>query len=224
MSVTVRFSRVYDWAILPAKRRVDRAGDRDRGEVYERHFRYNRRVRPATSCPPWVLGQEIGWVVSSPIDVRLTPVDDIQLAVDDESELATVGKFVDRPDLWNRGSGWLATARTDWLRFTQFRGRHGEWEAMFLPNGEGSVEWRLGWAAQIPDDMYLMFTGLDMMADVEIPTGILTTKQVNRSADNGGISLAVRPRRVTSVARGSALARIVLLHRSSLQAASELAG
>jgi hypothetical protein len=25
---------------------------------------------------------------------------------------------------------------------------------MFLPNGEGSVEWRLGWAAEIPDELY----------------------------------------------------------------------
>jgi hypothetical protein len=27
-------------------------------------------------------------------------------------------------------------------------------EAMFLPDGGGPVEWRLGWAAEIPDELH----------------------------------------------------------------------
>jgi hypothetical protein len=33
-------------------------------------------------------------------------------------------------------------------------GRTGDWEAMFLPDGEGSVGWRVGWAAEIPDELH----------------------------------------------------------------------
>ncbi|GGL59015.1 hypothetical protein [Planomonospora parontospora] len=221
MSTIIRFGQLYDWALLPHKHKVARVAEREAAEMYEKHFRYNRRVRPATSCPPWVLGQELGWVVQSPIDITLTPVDDIQFGAESETDLTAVSRMLNRTDVWNRGDGWLATSRNDWLRFTQFKGIGDNWEAMFLPNGDGSVEWRLGWTAQIPDDMYLMVMGLDRSEAIEIPTGIMTAKQVNRTADNGGMSLAIRPRHVSKISRGTPLARLVLLHRQSLQAMSE---
>ncbi|MGW4412421.1 hypothetical protein ACWEJ6_51095 [Nonomuraea sp. NPDC004702] len=256
MSVTVRFDALYEWAIVPEKVKVARSAERETGELYRRNFRYQRHVRRAGSCPPWVLGQELGWIIRCPIDVTLTPIDDVQLdtvscspasspgrtgrasdrasngtagggpggrpaAAAGDGELAMLGRMLERPDLWRRDVGWLATPRTDWLRFHQFRNDEGGWEGMFVPNGEGSVEWRLGWSARIPPEMFLLVTGLDAPSGLEIPTGVLAARHVNATSGRQGMSLAVRPHRDTVLTRGAPLARIVLLHRDSLRAAAE---
>ncbi|MEU6722007.1 hypothetical protein ABZ897_62145 [Nonomuraea sp. NPDC046802] len=233
MNVTVRFDALYEWAIPPEKVKLPRSAERETGELYQRNFRYQRHVRRAGACPPWVLGQELGWIVRCPIDVTLTPVDDVQFGTTDndasngdsngdpgtgEADLAAVGRMLNRPEVWRRGQGWLATPRTDWLRFHQFKNQRGAWEGMFVPNGEGSVEWRLGWSASIPADMFLLITGLDTPCGLEIPTGVLPARHVNATADGPGMSLAVRPHQATRLTRGAPLARIVLLHRASLQA------
>jgi hypothetical protein len=88
---------------------------------------------------------------------------------------------------------------------------------MFLPNGEGTVEWHLGWAARIPDDHLLMVSAIDGAA-LEVPTGVMTPRQVNRTWDGIGMSVAIKPTRPVRLARGEPFARITLLHRDTLQA------
>ena len=121
-------------------------------------------------------------------------------------------------EVWERGGGYVATKSNGWLRFTQFRGVDDNWESMFIPNGEGTVEWRLGWAARIPEHTFLLIIGLDDHA-LQVPTGIMTAKQVNQTTENGGMSIAVRPVAPTALTRGMPIARMILLDRGALQAA-----
>jgi hypothetical protein len=217
LTVAIEVFRQHPWAILPAKPRVNRAAEREAAETYAKHFRYMRRVRSAAACPPWVMGQELGWIIASPVDVTMDRLDEVQFGAEPESDVSSLGRMLNRTELWQRGSGWLATRSDGWLRFTQFRGHGESWEAMFVPNGEGTVEWRLGWAARIPDDMFLLIMGLEDQS-LQIPTGIMTAKHVNRTAETGGMSIAVRPLCRLTITRGSPIARMVLLHRDTLQA------
>lgn len=217
MAVEILVSRLYPWALLPSKNRIDRALERESAEIYAKHFRYERRVRSAVFCPPWVMGQELGWFIPSPIDITMEPLDDVQFTAESDTEVATVGRMLNRTEVWNRGTGWIATSSNGWLRLPQFKGAGDSWEGMFLPNGEGTVEWRLGWAARIPEEMFLLITGVDA-GPLRVPTGVMTAKQVNRTAEIGGMSIAVRPVRRTVITRGEPVARMVLLPREALQA------
>jgi hypothetical protein len=50
-----------------------------------------------------------------------------------------------------------------------------------------------------------------------VPTGVLTDRQVNRTWEESGFSMAMRPTRPVCLTRGQPIARIVLLSRDSLQ-------
>jgi hypothetical protein len=220
LNTVVSFSRLHEWALIPHKLHVERGVVREKARIYEKNFRYLRIVRAPELCPPWVLGQELGWVVPSPVDVELTAVDDVQFDVDSPDELGPVGRMVGRSDVWHRTSGWLATERNDWLRFNQFRGADG-WEGMFVPNGSGTIEWRLGWTAAIPDGTFLLVMALDGNRGFDVPTAVLTAGQVAASSNTAGMSLAIRPHASARIARGDLLARLVLLNRDSLRASAE---
>ncbi|MBW4717319.1 hypothetical protein [Saccharothrix obliqua] len=88
---------------------------------------------------------------------------------------------------------------------------------MFVPNGSGTVEWRLGWGIRIPDRYLLLVLGAGHPG-LEIPLGILLARVVNAMTDRGGFSLAVHPTEPTTVRRGDPVARVVLLHPDSVQA------
>jgi hypothetical protein len=214
----VEVRRLYPWAILPGKRHVDRADAREEAQLLAGHFRFHRQFRHAEACPPWVMGQELGWEIRSPVTVELSQLDDVQLAAGDGTAVQEAGQLFGRDEFWRRGDGFIATARTDWLRTYQFRGHSGEWQGMFLPNGQGSVEWRLGFALRIPAGYFLLVSALDDADGFTVPTGVLTDRQVNRTWDEGGFSIALRPDRRTTVNRDQPIARIVLLPRESLQA------
>lgn len=221
MPQTVEVRRLHDWAIVPFKWRVDRSRPREEARLLAAHFRVHRQFRHAEACPPWVMGQELGWVIASPVTVTVSPLDDVQVAAGSEAEIRHSGQLLGRDEFWRRGEGYIATSRNDWLRSFQYRGGDGRWEGMFLPNGQGSVEWRLGWAVRIPADHFLMVAALDDDPGITVPTGVLTDRQVNRTWTEAGFSIAVRPTRPATLTRGQPIARIVLLSRDSLQAGLE---
>jgi hypothetical protein len=218
---TVEVRRFHDWAILPTKNHVDRVGPREDARLAEAHFRFHRQFRYAEACPPWVLGQQWGWQIASPVAITIGPLDDVQVALGDEAELQEAGRLLGRADFWRRGDGYLATGRNNWVRAYQYRGSSGGWEGMFLPNGQGTVEWRLGWAMRIPEDTFALVTGLDDDAGFTIPTGMLTARQANRGWEDTGFSIALRPDRPVTLTRGQPIARVALLTRDCLQAVME---
>lgn len=165
------------------------------------------------------MGQEIGWVLPSPLSLTLSPIVDVQVGADED--LAATGRLLGMSEFWRRGSGYIGTERSSWLRSYQYRGPDGAWESMFIPNGDGTAEWHLGWGLRIPDDYLLLITGLDSQPGLEIPTGLLTDRQVNGTWDRIGLSVAIRPLQTVQLSRGEPFARMLLLHRDSLQAKLE---
>ncbi|MFG2732940.1 hypothetical protein [Streptomyces canus] len=215
MPVEVRFRPLHEWALPPVKHTVDRQRSRDDAALYRENFRFVRAERRPEHCAPWVMGQELGWQVLSPVDLAFTPLDQIEL--DGITDPKGAGRAANRSELWQREKSHLAVEKTSWLHLYQFGTARG-WENMFLPNGAGTVEWRLGWAADIPRGYFLLVMPLPEVIGIEVPVGILTSTVIARMGEDNGVSIAVRPTRTTTVRRGQPIARIVLLHADSLQA------
>ncbi|MGY2011965.1 hypothetical protein ACW9HC_33765 [Nocardia gipuzkoensis] len=161
------------------------------------------------------MGQELGWRVHSPIDISFTPIDQIEVDASVNPEAA--GSAVNRTELWRREKSHLAVAKTPWLHLYPFKTERG-WEDMFLPNGRGTVEWRLGWAIDIPRGYFLLILPpLSPIGGLDIPCGILSSTVTSRASRDSGISIAVRPTAPVEIRRGDEIARLVLLHADSLQ-------
>jgi hypothetical protein len=93
--MTLRFSQLQPWAIMPGKFQVDRVGARNRADLYRQSFRYVRAERRPEHCAPWVMGQELGWRVHSPVDVTLTPLEQIEVEADADPEGAATAVNLD---------------------------------------------------------------------------------------------------------------------------------
>ena len=215
MPVDVRFRQLHAWSLLPAKHAVDRQSSRATAAVYRENFRFVRAERRPEHCAPWVMGKELGWEVASPVDVAFSPLDQIEL--DGVTDPEAADRAANRTELWQREKSHLAVEKTSWLHLHQFSTARG-WENMFLVNGAGSVEWRLGWAAEIPRGYFLLVLPLEGVADLEVPVGILSSTVLTRASQEHGVSIAVRPTAPVNVRRGQPIARVVLLHADSLQA------
>jgi hypothetical protein len=137
----MKFEALYEWALPPIPREIDEPMERDTADLYESSFRFIRARRVPHICPPWRLGQRIGWSIRSPIDKTMTPLPQQEVA-EEVAKDAAVATGAD--DIWLRGGAALIMTKTPWLHAYQFRDRD-EWSTMFLPNGLGSLEWRLGW-------------------------------------------------------------------------------
>ncbi|MEV7114280.1 hypothetical protein [Streptomyces anulatus] len=216
----VVFRPLQSWALPPEKPRTDRGAARAERDTYRDSFRYLRIPRLPADCPPWVLGQELGWAVRSPVTLTMKPLDDIGIAVPEREDAHQAGRRLGGAGMWQRGEEWIAARNADWLHLGDYRAANGSWEGMFLPNGQGSVEWRLGWAATIPARTFLMVmpppgSGPD---GLRVPLGVIPAKSVNAMAGRGGMSIAVEPERPVTVHRGQEIARVVLLHPDSLRA------
>ncbi|MFT4217242.1 MAG: hypothetical protein QM619_08690 [Micropruina sp.] len=220
MATHVRAKKLHEWALLPEKQSVAPQHARAEARLLEEHFKQRRRIRAKEVCPAWVLGSELGWTLRSPISEQFTPIDEVQLSSD--ADLTEASRSTGATEFWARGSGFIGTRRNHWLRSYAYRATDGTWESMFLPNGEGTFEWLLGFGLQIPDDYFLLVHEAGGHPDLQIPVGVLTAKQVNRTWEQSGLSIAAKPLAPVKVERGDVIARITLLHRDSLQAQMEI--
>ncbi|MDA5147331.1 hypothetical protein PEM37_38105 [Streptomyces sp. AD681] len=211
----VPFRQIQPWALVPSKYEVDRQRSRSDAAVYRENFRFVRAERRPEYCAPWVMGRELGWQVLSPVDITFTPLDQIEL--DGVTEPEAAGRAVNRTELWQREKSHLAVEKSSWLHLHQFSTPRG-WENMFLVNGAGTVEWRMGWTADVPRGYFLLILPLEGATGLEVPVGILSSSITARMAKEHGLSIAVKPTATTTVRRGQPIARIVLLHADSLQA------
>jgi hypothetical protein len=188
--LSVRFHQLQPWAIPPSKIRIDRSAARQDADLYRESFRYIRAERRAEHCSPWVMGQELGWRVQSPVDITFTELDQIEVDVDTDPEVAA--KVANRSELWNRDRSHLAVSKTSWLHLYQFSTARG-WENMFMPNGAGTVEWRLGWAMDLPRGYFLLVLPCDPPGLLPVPTGVMSSTTTTRMSAAGGMSIAVHP-------------------------------
>ncbi|MFD7541889.1 hypothetical protein [Streptomyces sp. NPDC059819] len=216
----VTFHPLHPWALLPEKPKASRAEARVERDAYQDSFRYLRIPRLPADCPPWVLGQELGWSLRSPLTLTMRPLEDIGLAVPDAEDPQQVGRRLGGQRMFQRGNGWIATGDASWLHLGDYRTPTGGWEGMFIPNGQGTVEWRLGFAAHIPPGTFLMVMPPPSphLPGLSVPLGVIPAKAVNAMAQRGGMSIAVQPDHAVPIHRGQEIARIVLLHPDSLRA------
>ena len=208
----IRFCEVRPWAILPHKATMDLTSARQRASMYREQFRYVRANRQPEFCAPWVLGRELGWRISSPIDVTIDPLRQIEVDPGDDPTAAL--KASGKSELWMRERTAIAVDRPSWLHLYQFRSGD-QWENMFVPNGADSVEWRLGWAVDGVDSHSMLVMPSEGCPDLGVQVGVLTAGALQRMREHG-CSVPISPRRSVSVRRGDEIARIVVLHPDSL--------
>lgn len=84
-------------------------------------------------------------------------------------------------------------------------------------------QWRLGWAAQIPEDYFLLLADAGVNG-VSVPWGIVTARTVASMVERGGFSLPLEVTSPVTIRRGDPVARLILLHRDSLQARAHWPG
>ena len=89
---------------------------------------------------------------------------------------------------------------------------------MFIPNGQGTIEWHLGLTIDIPDAYFLLVMEAHRIQNLEVPVGVLDRHTLLKMNDTLGISIAIRPTGDSVLKRGQPIARIVLLHPNSLKA------
>jgi hypothetical protein len=203
---------MHPWAVLPRKWTSDLVAAREQRQLYRDHFRYVRAERRREFCAPWVLGQELGWRVASPVDITIGPLPQTEIDPGDAPQDAV--RAAGRSELWMRERTGLAVERPEWLHLYQF-GQKGHWENMFLPNGQGSVEWRLGWNVEPPDGYAVLVMPSDALPALGVLVGVLTSATLQRKRV-GGFSLPICPRQEVTISRGQEIARIVLLHPDSI--------
>lgn len=205
----------YPWAILPAKCKVGVESAKNDAAMYAENFRWMRSDRVPELCWPWRLGHEIGWTIASPVDIRMDRIDDVELAADVEG-VEAFAAAAGYSALWRRGKNFIGIRNAGWLRQAEVKTDRG-WEAMFVPNGGGSLEWHLGWDLEIPAGYFLLVFGMEELPDLEVPVGVMDSKALGRLNQTSGMAIAVRPRRPVSIARGQPVARMVLLHADSVK-------
>src|SRR5829696_2732861 len=134
------------------------------------------------------MGHELGWRIISPVDIALTPLDQIELDGNDDPGGAAAA--VDRVELWKRERSHLAVEKTSWLHLHQFAA-NGRWENMFLPNGEGTVEWRLGGGVTVPGGYLLLTLPSGRHSSLDVPVGVLSSSAIAKMNAGNGFSIAV---------------------------------
>lgn len=214
----ITFTKNYNWAILPKKKKYH-ISEYDHRDLYDSNFRWVRKTRQKELCMPWRIGNELGWYILSPIDILMSPVDDVEIHLD-EKELEDTQKFLGFKNLWKRDDSYISVSN-DWMKLYQYRGVNGNWEAMFIPNGEGSIEWRLGFSIKIPKGYSLLLCPIEGAEKYEIPFGLLPEKYVNEMSSGDGISIAITPKVKFQLSRGEPFARIILIENETINAECE---
>jgi hypothetical protein len=206
----VEFAARATWALLPLPAERKRAPEPPPDQA----FRWLGSRRIPERCGPSQMAAQLGWVVRSPMNVTVGPLTQIEIATDDGDELQELSLVLPSHELWRREDGYLAVPRPNWLRLYQARFGTG-WEATFVPNGQGTFEWHLGWTMTIPQGYAVLVMGHEQCA-LDVPMGVLREPVIARLNQGHGQAIAIRPSAEISIRRGDPIARLVLLHPDSL--------
>lgn len=211
------FKKNLPWVYLPSAR-TERNVKPEDNDVFN-SFRYMRLSRRRENCWPWRLFDQMGWDIHSPVDVTLEPLIDIEMsAALTEDEVYSIAKTANLSELWRRGESYIAFPSSNWIRLYDFQVEDG-WMPMFTPNGQGTIEWNLGWSLDIPESMAVMIMEGDVpLKGLEIPGGIIISK---KNRDFTGFSIALDIKERTTIRRGDVIARMIPISKSSLRVQSE---
>lgn len=220
----IEFRSKYPWALPPQRDRIVTDAMKEHAQTVDREFRWHRAGRLPELCWPWRLAAELGWVIRSPVDVRVEPIHDFEVAGPAVTNM-TAGPGGDQEDLlrdydiWTHHRTPIAVRKHEsrWMRLHDFQSEHG-WQSMFVPNGRGTVEWFLGWACDWPADAFALILPHRFDGPVQVMQGILDAAHLHAAGQKLGVSIAIQPTARAEIRRGDPIARLILLHADSLRA------
>ena len=208
----MHFSQLSPWAIPPTKYDLNLSAAREKRKLSAESFTYIRAERQPEFCPPWVQGATLGWRISSPTDITLSPLRQVEITGGEQTSESA--RAVGMNQVWIRDSATLAVEQQSWLTSYEFETSQGS-QTMFLPNGLGTVEWRLGWSATTADDFGLLVIPSPETPDLGVQIGLFSSTTIKR-LHGTGMSIAISPRRELTLSRGDEIARLVPSSREAL--------
>jgi len=145
----------------------------------------------------------------------MTPIDDFELHCPEE-DVSRVMKLSGASEIWKRDDTCIAVRGCPWLRMFDFK-VNDCWDSMFVPNGQGTVEWRQGLQVDVPTGVCLLILPASQNADLSVPAGLLTKKLLDGFNEGVGLSIAVHPNAKCHIKRGDPIAWLVPINEEVLQ-------
>lgn len=214
MSV-VKFRKILDTAILPIKETVEEP------KFYDDSSRWIKNRRVKGSCWPYRMAQEIGWTIVSPIDVDIQPVKEIQTRADNPVEFARLKQLIPMEDWTQKKDTMIGVSPAGWYKIHEYR-YNGLYYPMFLPNGEGTFEWRQGWSVEVPEHHIVLFQPIETQNGRFITyPGLLAGPSISRVQERLGMPLAFEPLQSCQIRRGEPIAKLLILPKSVLSLKTE---
>lgn len=211
----VKFKKLLDLAILPIKEKVEEA------QFHDESSRWIKFRRVKGSCWPYRMAKEIGWTVVSPIDIEIQPVKEIQTILDQPEEFARLKQLMNMEDWTQKKDTLIGITPAGWYKVHEYKYK-GLFYPMFLPNGEGTFEWRQGWSVEVPDNHLLLFQPVENQDGRFITyPGLLAGPSIPRVQEKLGMPLAFEPLKVCRIRRGEPIAKLLILPKSVLSLKSE---
>jgi hypothetical protein len=219
-AMEVVFRAIYPWAVLPRKIKIDAKAKEAEARMFEEQFRWIRISRSAELCWPWRLGQELGWVIDSPVTIAMDALHDVE-AMCPPADNRALSVAANCTEAWSFKDDQGNLQRAHYTRYAGWVGlydfRNGDhYERMFYINGQGSVEWVLGWEMRIPPQYFAMLLPYEHIPNLEVLVGLIDHKNLKKPGKSG-LSIAIRPTGPVQLRRGQPIARVILLHGDSLR-------
>lgn len=206
------FKSLYEWAIPPVKYEVNMSSARAVRDLYEQNFTRLRARRQPEFCPPWKQAAVLGWRILSPITVNISPVE--QTEISSHNDPIHIAKTLGMNQVWTRHDATIALTSPSWLNAFEFLTPSGP-QNMFIPNGMSTVEWRMGWKAEMPKDFGLLIIPSPSCINLGVEIGFLSNSILHKIGDKG-VSIAIKPQRKVNISRGDEIARIIPISKECL--------
>lgn len=207
------FTPLFDWALLPEKCEDKKP---DKGTFED--FVWLSRERVPQHCKPWELGAKITWNILSPVDLNLTPAEDVELKKDTpEKDLIKFSAINPSMDLWRRDDCIIACSKELWLNYFIFDTGNGR-ENMFLPNGYSTFEWRLGFTIEHTQKLSAFVMPFDIAAGVGTEAALLAPSNLASLNGHAGFSVALSVRGQCQIRRGDVIGKMLFLSPDAIKA------
>lgn len=204
MKSIVRIRKRFQWAVLPTREQPTR----EVLQPTEDMFRWGVEGRAKYKCGPYQLGRILGYHLRSPLTVIMEPLSEYQFRCE-RDRLDEVSHELGIKEVWERDGTFIGFKDPTFLKRYQFRNAD-HWEAMFLPNGQNTVEWRLGLDIELPEEYGLLICPPnDPIDGFEVPYGFMGPRVASKLVEQAGLSIAFRPTRSISVYRGDIIAKAI---------------
>lgn len=207
----IKFIQLHDWVIVPEK-----ADPINISVTEHSNLRYSQRNRQSGMCYPYKAAHNLGWILKSPFDIEIEPIEKEYQLNCTTNELSELGHMLGI-DYWiKRDPIFLGVFPSGWFRIHQAL-INNHWISLFNPNGDKSLEWRLGIGIDIPSDYMVLFLPLEEQKKIKVHQGILTKKTLDLGIETGlGISLAIEPCYKSLIRKGEPIAKMLIIEKKSI--------